>query len=70
MSVHLSNLFIHIPYLPMLSCLISVVVVVAVVVDYVIVVDFVVFVLGVVGKADDRNKCPLESHISHPSLLV
>ena len=55
----ISNLFIHIPYFPMLSYLISVVVVVVVlVVDYVIAVDSVVFVLGVVGKADDRNRCP------------
>jgi len=57
MSISQIYLFIHIPYVPMLSCLISVVVVVVVVVvDYVIVVDSVV--LDVVGKADDRNRCP------------
>jgi len=55
MSISQIYLIIHIPYSPMLSCLISVVVVAVVVVDYVIV-DSVV--LGVVGKADDRNRWP------------
>lgn len=59
MSISQIYPFIHIPYFPILSHFISVVIVVVVVaVDYVIAVDSVVLVLDAVGKADDRNRCP------------